>query len=277
MQLNLSEYATNIFEKDGIYLCKNNSAVSYPEEGNQNCFIIEDNSFWFRHRNICISEAIKKYSKDKVFFDIGGGNGFVSMGLNKSGIETVVVEPGIQGCVNARSRGLENVMCATLQDADFNKESIESAGLFDVVEHIEDDVEFLKTLSVYLKKGAKLYITVPSFNWLWSNEDKFAGHYRRYTLKSLKKVLEKAGYEIEYSTYIFSILPLPIMLFRCLPYWLGLAKKSEDLSKNVKEHKEKKGILSGLLNLIWNWEINKIKKSKRIFFGGSCFVVAKKS
>jgi hypothetical protein len=276
MQLNLSEYATNIFEKDGIYLCKNNSTVSYPEEGNQNCFLIEDNSFWFRHRNICISEAIKKYSKDKVFFDIGGGNGFVSMGLNKSGIETVVVEPGIQGCVNAKSRGLENVMCATLQDAAFNKESIESAGLFDVVEHIEDDVEFLKTLSVYLKKGAKLYITVPSFNWLWSNEDKFAGHYRRYTLKSIKKVLEKAGYEIEYSTYIFSILPLPVMLFRCLPYWFGLAKKSEDLSKNEKEHKERKGILSGLLNRIWNWEINKIKKSKRIFFGGSCFVVAKK-
>ncbi len=276
MHLNLSEYATNILEKDGIYFCKNNSAVSYPEDGNQNCFIIEDNSFWFRHRNNCISESVKKYSKDKVFFDIGGGNGFVSMGLNKSGIETVVVEPGIQGCVNAKSRGLENILCATLQDADFNKESIESAGLFDVVEHIEDDVEFLKILSEYLKKGAKLYITVPSFNWLWSNEDNFAGHYRRYTLKSMKKVLEKAGYEIEYSTYIFSILPLPVMLFRCLPYRLGLAKKSEDLSKNEKEHKERKGILSGLLNRIWNWEINKIKKNKRIFFGGSCFVVAKK-
>lgn len=276
MHLNLSEYATNILEKDGIYFCKNNSAVSYPEDGNQNCFIIEDNSFWFRHRNNCISESVKKYSKDKVFFDIGGGNGFVSMGLNKSGIETVVVEPGIQGCVNAKSRGLENILCATLQDADFNKESIESAGLFDVVEHIEDDVEFLRILSEYLKKGAKLYITVPSFNWLWSNEDNFAGHYRRYTLKSMKKVLEKAGYEIEYSTYIFSILPLPVMLFRCLPYRLGLAKKSEDLSKNEKEHKERKGILSGLLNRIWNWEINKIKKNKRIFFGGSCFVVAKK-
>jgi hypothetical protein len=276
MQLNLGEYANNIFEKDGIYFCKNNTSISYPEDGNQSCFIIEDNSFWFRHRNNCITESVKKHSKDKLFFDIGGGNGFVSKGLNKSGIETVVVEPGIQGCVNAKSRGLENIMCATLQDAAFNKESIESAGLFDVVEHIEDDVEFLKTLSVYLKKEAKLYITVPSFNWLWSNEDKFAGHYRRYTLKSMKKVLEKAGYEIEYSTYIFSILPLPVMLFRCLPYWLGLAKKSEDLNKNEQEHKERKGILSGLLNRIWNWEINKIKKSKRIFFGGSCFVVAKK-
>lgn len=276
MHLNLSEYATNILEKDGIYFCKNNSAVSYPEDGNQNCFIIEDNSFWFRHRNNCISESVKKYSKDKVFFDIGGGNGFVSLGLNKSGIETVVVEPGVQGCLNAKSRGLNNIICATLEDAAFKKESIESAGLFDVVEHIEDDVEFLKILSEYLKKGAKLYITVPSFNWLWSNEDNFAGHYRRYTLKSMKKVLEKAGYEIEYSSYIFSILPLPVMLFRCLPYRLGLAKKSEDLSKNEKEHKERKGILSGLLNRIWNWEINKIKKNKRILFGGSCFVVAKK-
>jgi hypothetical protein len=276
MQLNLGEYANNIFEKDGIYFCKNNTSISYPEDGNQSCFIIEDNSFWFRHRNNCITESVKKHSKDKLFFDIGGGNGYVSKGLNKSGIETVVVEPGVQGCVNAKSRGLENIMCATLQDAAFKKESIESAGLFDVVEHIEDDVEFLKTLSEYLKKGGKLYITVPSFKWLWSNEDNFAGHYRRYTLKSLKTVLKKAGYEIEYSTYIFSILPIPILLFRCLPYRLGLAKKSEDLNKNEQEHKEKKGILSGLLNSIWNWEINRIKKNKRIYFGGSCFVVAKK-
>jgi len=276
MKLNLNDYASNIIEKDGIFFCKSSTSISYPEDGNQSCFNIEDNSFWFRHRNNCIISSVSKYSKDSVFFDIGAGNGFVSLGLQKSGIDTVVVEPGVQGCLNAKSRGLENILCATLQDAEFNKNSIESAGLFDVVEHIENDEDFLKILSTYLKNGAKLYITVPSFNWLWSNEDKFAGHYRRYTLKSLKRVLKKAGFEIEYSTYIFSILPFPVLLFRCLPYWLGLAKKNEDISKNEKEHNEKKGITSSILNRIWNWELNKINKGKSINFGGSCFVVAKK-
>jgi hypothetical protein len=276
MPLNLNEYADNVIEKDGIFFCKNNVSVSYPEDGNQSCFVIEDNSFWFRHRNNCIVETVKKHSKDKFFFDIGGGNGFVSLGLQKSGIETVVVEPGMQGCLNAKSRGLNNIMCATLQDAAFRKGTIESAGLFDVVEHIENDVDFLKTLSEFLKSGAKLYLTVPSFNWLWSQEDKIAGHYRRYTLKSIKNVLKQAGYEVEYATYFFSILPFPILLFRCFPFWLGLAKKNEDLSKNQQEHKEKKGFLSTLINGIWKWELKRITHNKSIKFGGSCLVVAKK-
>lgn len=40
--------------EDGIYYAIGSEAVSYPEEGNEACFEIEDQSFWFRHRNDCI-------------------------------------------------------------------------------------------------------------------------------------------------------------------------------------------------------------------------------
>jgi len=50
---------------------------------------------------------------------------------------------------------------------------------------------------------------------LWSNEDVHAGHYRRYT-KSMSNILKEAGFRIEFSSYIFSILPFPIFLLRSI-------------------------------------------------------------
>lgn len=276
--MNIEKIAKNI-EKgdDGIYYSKGNSKISYPEAGNANCMQIEENSFWFSHRNKIISTVVSTYSKSKMFFDIGGGNGFVSKALQTKGIETVLVEPGIQGAKNAKKRNLENIVCSTLEEAQFEQCSLGAVGLFDVVEHIENDIQFLTELYGYLENGEYIFITVPAFNMLWSKEDDDTGHYRRYSLKELEKKLKTAGFSIEYSTYFFSILPFPIFLFRSLPSKLGINSKSNDLSKHQKEHKQKSGILNTIINKIWNIEESRIKKMKRIRFGGSCLVVGKKN
>ena len=276
MKFNLDEFAENLTAKDGIYFSASNREISYPEAGNQSCFELEDSSFWFKHRNNCILSAVKKIAADKVFFDIGGGNGFVSSGLEKNGLATVIVEPGIQGCLNAKTRGMTNIICSTLEDAAFKKESIESVGLFDVVEHIEKDVDFLKAIAAYMKKDGHVFITVPAYKWLWSNEDDIAGHYRRYTLRTIEETLNKAGFQMVYKSYIFSILPLPIFFFRSIPSKLGFAPKNIDQEKAKKEHGKKAGFISRMIDKIWNWELKKIQNGKRINFGSSCFVIAKK-
>ena len=69
-------------------------------------------------------------------FDIGGGNGFVSLGVQGAGIETVLVEPGPEGAQNAKNRGLQHVVCASFQNAAFESGKIPAIGVFDVVEHI---------------------------------------------------------------------------------------------------------------------------------------------
>lgn len=116
--MKIEKIAKNI-EKgdDGIYYSKSTSKISYPETGNDNYMQIEENSFWFSHRNKIISTVVSKYSKSKTFFDIGGGNGYVSKDLHTKGIETVLVEPGIIGAKNAKKRNVENVICSTLEDA----------------------------------------------------------------------------------------------------------------------------------------------------------------
>ncbi len=274
--MNLENYSTGLVERDGIFFSKRESAISYPEAGNESCFQLEENSFWFNHRNNCIGETVKKYCPDNLFFDVGGGNGFVAKGLEESGISTVLVEPGIQGCLNAKNRNLKNIVCSTLENASFKKGTLPAIGLFDVVEHIENDVAFLTSMHELLKENGFIFITVPAYTALWSKDDNYAGHFRRYTIRELEAKLKALGFVIEYSTYIFSVLPIPIFLFRTLPGKLGFNTKPENADKQKNEHKRKKGILEKMLNRIWEFELNRIRKGEKIPLGGSCLVVAKR-
>lgn len=275
--MNIEKIALNIRkDENGIYYSKSDSSISYPEEGNENCMQIEENSFWFSHRNNIISESVKNHSPDKVLFDIGGGNGFVSKRLQDDGRKVLLVEPGKTGAMNAFQRGIKNVICSTLEDTAFVTDSVDSVGLFDVVEHIKDDCSFLQSINKYIKEDGFIYITVPAYNFLWSKEDNDAGHFKRYTIPGLNELLEKCGFSIVYSTYIFSILPLPVFLFRSLPGKIGLKNESRNLEKHKSEHKPKKGFTNNLMERIWKWELDRIKRNKKIPFGGSCFVIGKK-
>ncbi len=260
-------------QKEEIFFTEQDSAISYPKEGNQVYFNIEENSFWFKHRNDCISSLVKRYSPTDLFFDIGGGNGYVSAGLIKKGIETVLIEPGIHGCLNAKKRGVHQIVCSTLEESGCKKNSLPAVGLFDVVEHIENDSKFIETISEHMQNDGYLYVTVPSFSFLWSSEDKLAGHFRRYYLSQIEDLLTSNGYKIYFSSYLFSFLPLPILIKRTL---LGKFKPRKNTSLNTvqNEHSNENGLITLILNKLLSREKNKIAKEKKINFGSSCIVVA---
>ena len=210
----VSAFQSLRLSEDGIYYASESEAISYPEEGNEACFEVEDQSFWFRHRNDCIRELVRNFPpKEKgPIFDVGGGNGFVAKGLMDAGWDVVLVEPGPSGARNAKKRGLEHVICGTTHSAGFKNSTLPAIGVFDVVEHIEDDLGFLLHLRDLLKPGGMLYLTVPAYKFLWSHEDVNAGHFRRYTLASMKMKLLEAGLEPIFETYIFGFLTLPVFL-----------------------------------------------------------------
>ena len=118
-------------------------------------------------------------STDGPIFDVGGRNGFVAKELLDAGLDVVLVEPGPAGAMNAKKRGGAHVICSTTHTAQFKSGSIPAIGLFDVVEHIEDNIGFLKHLSELLVPGGMLYLSVPAYQFLWSLEDVKAGHFKR--------------------------------------------------------------------------------------------------
>ena len=52
---------------------------------------------------------------------------------------------------------------------------------FEVIEHVERDLDFLNHYLQWLKPGGLIFITVPAFMFLWSEHDEINQHERRYT------------------------------------------------------------------------------------------------
>lgn len=86
--------------------------------------------------------------------------------------------------------------------------------LLDVIEHIEDEISFLKEVKSksFISENTKFLITVPAYQSLFCSHDTFLGHYRRYTNKLLKGRLNQAGFVVDSKSYFFTMLLLPRIL-----------------------------------------------------------------
>jgi SAM-dependent methyltransferase len=259
---------------DGLWHPRVRTRPAYPDAGNAFCFEVEDHSFWFHHRNQCILGALRRLPPAGPVFDIGGGNGFVARALMAAGYPVVVVEPGPEGARNAQSRGLDNVVCAALDDAGFASGSLPAAGLFDVLEHLDDDRAVLAGIGQLLAPGGRLYVTVPAYQWLWSDDDDLSEHRRRYTLPRLRRVAESAGLAVEYGTYMFGPLPPAIALLRVLPSRMGLRPKA-DAATIRQELRPSDGVAVRAMARLLALEAAWLARGHAVPFGGSCLLVAR--
>jgi SAM-dependent methyltransferase len=265
---------------EGLWCCRSLSPISYPEWGNEACFQVEDSSFWFRHRNACILEALRQYPPAGPLFDIGGGNGFVAKSIQDAGLEVVLVEPGAIGAANARRRGIQSVVRATLEDAGFLPDSLPSISLFDVVEHVENDRKFLRTIRFHLSSNGRVYLTVPAYQSLWSLEDIVAGHHRRYSNRAIRELLAETGFAVEFLTGFFQFLPPAILALRAIPFRLGLATSPEadEVGSKIRwQHEIKSRWISRALNWMQQRDTTRIRRRRQARFGASWLVVARRA
>ena len=224
-----------------------------------------------------MSNCLNGFPPNGLFFDIGGGNGCVSLAIQNANWPVALLEPGSNGAKNARRRGIDTIISSTFEDAGFLEGTMPAAGVFDVLEHIQDDSGFLKLLTHSLTKGGRLYLTVPAFGYLWSAEDDQAGHHRRYTCEELRRVIVLAGLQLEYLSYFFTMLPVPIFLLRSLPYRLGIHPSAQRTAeRNRAEHRAAIGPLNSVLQAILNRELQKIRSGREMAIGSSCLAVARK-
>ena len=124
-----------------------------------------------------------------------------------------------------------NFKCARIEDIpqEFNSNKFDSIYILDVLEHLDNGVEILKTTRNYLNENGKILVTVPAFQFLWSPHDDFVHHVRRYTKKSLRKTLEESGYSVERLSYFNSLL-FPLALIQRLGMRFLNKKLSSHLS-----------------------------------------------
>jgi hypothetical protein len=81
--------------------------------------------------------------------------------------------------------------------------------MMDVLEHIDNEIDFLSASKLMIADDGVLIINVPAFQNLYSKYDLAVGHIRRYNAKQLIKVVEKCGFEcVSYSYWGLPLTPL---------------------------------------------------------------------
>lgn len=260
---------------DGIWYANNHTDLAFLSLDETDWASLEPRSFWYRHRNRVLAHVMTRYRPTGMLYEIGAGNGSVVLNLQQLGIEVIAIEPTVRFAKAAKARGVRVVACTSIDEAGFRAGALQSVGLFDVLEHIEDQAQFLEKIGSLMPKGGRLFCAVPSYQWLWSTEDAVAGHLRRYTAASLTRVFEHAGFQVEYVTYYFAVLPVAILILRTLPTALRLrSKRSSSLSH--REHDLGDGFLSRLVEFVLRVESKLLASAGRLPFGASCLAVARR-
>jgi SAM-dependent methyltransferase len=243
--------------------------ISYTQNGHHLIQKSEDSSFWFDHRAQCILKCLKAYNI-KDILDLGGGNGYLSVFFQNNGVAPFLLEPGIDGVQIAVKQGVKNVIHGTTSSIAIKNNSVSNLGLFDVLEHIQDHEDLLKDLYQCLKPGGKLLITVPTYQFLFSEFDKDVGHFRRYRKSQLIQLLKNKGFKIVYASYLFSFLVLPVFILRKFYPYIRSAEAKRNYG-----HAKKNSLVGKLLKPLLRLEVLSIGNIS-IPFGTSCLIVARK-
>ncbi len=70
-----------------------------------------------------------------------------------------------------------------------------------VLEHIENDRGALETFAAILRPGGRLVLQVPAMSGLYGEIDRAIGHYRRYEVDSLRRLLSQSGFDVAETRY----------------------------------------------------------------------------
>jgi len=125
-------------DKNGVYTLrevgrKPEEHISFPSSIYENKSTYLD-SFWVYCRAKLIIQALRKRGVNSIW-EIGAGDGRVSIPVTQSGISVIASEPHYEG---AQTLAKHNIfVCdASLAELSLQSETLSTIGMFDVLEHI---------------------------------------------------------------------------------------------------------------------------------------------
>lgn len=229
--------------------------------------------FW----EIARLKIIQRIITDKIdtpqsVIDIGCGDCFVLQSLSQQypnthfiGIDTALTDKMIDD-INKSTDNKKISIHRKLHTNQINKADL--VLMLDVLEHIEDEENFLRSLHKIMHQDTKIIITVPAFQKLFTYHDQYLKHFRRYNRKQLVNMLEKSEFKVTISGYFFCSL-IPFRIIEKLRH----VKTSPEKNLHVANK-----FINNLLTIFLYVDatISYMLSNKKIYIPGlSCFAIAK--
>jgi SAM-dependent methyltransferase len=170
---------------------------------------LDERHWWYRARRLVLAELIRREVGPSAGCDIlelgcGTGHNFAMLG---SFGKVDGLELDDEARAFSEKRLGRAVMAAPLPElAGVADRHYDLVGAFDVIEHIEDDAAALQSIAAKLKPGGKFLMTVPAHQWMWSPHDVVNHHKRRYSTRSLRRLIEASPLQLNKIGYFNSLL-----------------------------------------------------------------------
>lgn len=254
-----------------------NHSEDYPYAVFSRIDFLESKHYWYRGRKQSILNLLvrsRSLIEGNHFLEIGGGTGATSSFLKKEiPGKYLVSEISIEALKNARTRYPENSYVQMDARRIPYQYSFDAVGMFDVLEHINEEETVLSQIYKALKTGGILVLSVPQYQWLWSEHDELSGHKRRYTRGGLRETLMRNRFElIDQSSYLFLAFPLMLIARLIKP------KSKLESGSHFSEVSgmEVSSVINWLLTIATMMDSLLIRMGFRLPWGGSLLVVARK-
>ena len=178
---------------------------------------LEEQHYWFRGRREAILRHLAPLPVESKILDVGCSSGVLLETLRSLGYEQLYgIDISEDSIDLARRRGLSQVHVMDATRMDFPQASFDVIISSDSLEHIEDDAAVGREFHRLLRPAGRLILYVPAHPFLWSGHDVVNHHFRRYTRRGLKRLIEAAGLRVLHSGYWNVTLFLPALLKRGL-------------------------------------------------------------
>lgn len=204
--------------------------------------------FWIRRRFAVLQKlASHRILNARELAEIGCGHGLLqrqvedAYGKELTGFD--LNEGALKQNVSRRSK----IYCYDIFHRDPTlRKRFNAIFLFDVLEHISNESQFLQALLFHLAPGGALIINVPAGQWAHSSYDVAAGHVRRYSIQTLRKTVCASGLVLREWSY-WGLPLVPALLLRKLWLW-GKRDQSKIITAGFDSRSEAINKMMGLIS-----------------------------
>ena len=170
---------------------------------------LDERHWWYRARRQILAALIRrklKLAPGARILEIGCGTGHNVLMLKEFGeVDAIEIDEAARTLATERlGKPVGSAPLPELTGVEDGRYDL--VAILDVLEHVPEDQAALESIARKLKPGGRILITVPAHPWMWSAHDVVNHHQRRYTKKTLREVIARAGLRIELMSYFNSLL-----------------------------------------------------------------------